>query len=471
MNKLISTILMLAVMTSMSACAKQTEVTGSTEGSTEGSKAQPVKLTNRMTDKELQTSKETDFILLDHPWEQYMTKDDSNTKDFSGYKDKIFFIPEIGSIVYGNPVFNALPNEGYDGGAGTVVFMHMDDGTGNMPVTEIKYDSFDDLKTKLRAEWDKEIAGGYPKVPADEEYDSMIKLYEAVIEGKTEMLDKADLDEYLEYYYSGGSETAANSYYWQMNDDKVSAIKDNIREYHLYDEEFDSTFVVHVTTPSGYDQTREYPALVLTDAVWRFNDVTSLYDAMAQGKKDPQIIITVGFEYNIDSWDNEVRGNILCDHKKEFLDFITDNMMPYLSEKYSFDYNRSTLFGHSQGGVFAHYAAFNYDLYENRPFARYIIASPTFWTPYFTGVADYEKYKTEYGFFDRNSTYDRQLIITAGDMEDEDYQEYYGDNDSTTQGVVHLKERLDGYGVTSYSVKMYNSHHYQYVSQMLLELV
>ena len=34
-----------------------------------------------------------------------------------------------------------------------------------------------------------------------------------------------------------------------------------------------------------------------------------------------------------------------------FIAFITDNLMPYLGEKYSFDYGRSTLFGHSQGGV------------------------------------------------------------------------------------------------------------------------
>ena len=95
-----------------------------------------------------------------------------------------------------------------------------------------------------------------------------------------------------------------------------------------------------------------------------------------------------------------------------------------------------------QGGVFTHYAAFNFDLYENRPFANYIIGSPTFWTPYFTAVPGYEKYSDEYGYFERNKTYDKNLFITAGDKEDEDYSEYYGDNDSTLEGVGHLKERL-----------------------------
>jgi hypothetical protein len=44
-------------------------------------------------------------------------------------------------------------------------------------------------------------------------------------------------------------------------------------------------------------------------------------------------------------------------------------------------------------------------------------------------------YCIEYGYFSRNKSYDRNLFITAGDMEDEDYEEYYGDNDSTLEGA------------------------------------
>ena len=248
-------------------------------------------------------------------------------------------------------------------------------------------------------------------------------------------------------------------------------LKDKIHEYHFYDEELDQRFVVHVTLPPSYDPDRSYPALVMTDAVWRFNDVVALYDAMTEDKAKPQYLITIGFEYDIDGWDNEVRANILCDHKKEFLDFITDNMMPYLNETYHFDTERSTLFGHSQGGVFTHYAAFNYDRYDNKPFMNYIIGSPTFWTPYFIGVSDYNEYVIEYGYFDRCDSYDRNIFITAGDKEDADYEAYYGDNDSTLEGVEHLKERLDRYGISSYRIKIYTSHHYQYVPEMLLEYI
>ncbi len=63
------------------------------------------------------------------------------------------------------------------------------------------------------------------------------------------------------------------------------------------------------------------------------------------------------------------------------------------------------------------------------------------------------------------------LVVTAGDMEDEDYEEYYGDNESTLEGVEHLKDRLTEHGVTTFQVKIYNSHHYQYVPEMLDEYI
>ncbi len=426
-------------------------------------------LVNHMTQKELDEARETAFMLLDHPWEAYDKSADSSA--FDELCQKIIFNPGLGALVSGNPVFDALPPAGYDGGSGSTVFRHYDPASGDLSAEELYFDDYEELKTMLRAAYDKDIAAGYPKVPADENYESLIRLYDAVIAGNTESIGQELFDAYLEHYYNGGADAETDHFYWQMNDAEVAAIKDHIREYHLYDEELDISFVIHVTTPPGYDPTLSYPAFVMTDAVWRFNDVPSLYKAMADKEAAPQILVTVGFEYDTDGWDNEVRANILCDHKKEFLDFLSNNMMPYLEERYPFDYGSSTLFGHSQGAVFTHYAAFHYDLYGNRPFKKYIIGSPTFWTPYFTAVPDYEEYKNEYAFFTRNDSYDRELIITAGEHEDEDYSEYYGENDSTTEGVAHLKERLDAYGITDYKVKMYDSHHYQYVSGMLAEFI
>lgn len=434
-----------------------------------GCHSSEVKLKNSMTQKELNETEETEFQLLNKPWEQYISDKDT---DYDNLKDKIYLGTEYGALVYGTPCFvNMLP-EGYDGGEGEIVFLYFSLSTSETLEHLITFDSYEDLKAKLRDEIDAEIEEGYPSVPADEDYNTMITLYDAIIEGQTEIMEQSIFEEYCHSFYSQeGSSSTTDCMYWQMDEDKVNAIKSNIHEYHIYDEELDQRFVVHVTTPPSYDSSLAYPALVMTDAVWRFNDVVSLYDEMAEGEAKQQYLITIGFEYDTDGWDNEVRANILCDHKKEFLDFITDNMMPYLNERYDLDTDNSTLFGHSQGGVFTHYAAFNYDRYENKPFKNYIIGSPTFWTPYFTDVSDYNDYMTEYAYFDRNDSYDRNIFITAGSQEDSDYEEYYGDNDSTLEGVEHLKERFEDYGISSYKVKIYDSHHYQYVSEMLLEYI
>ena len=427
-------------------------------------------LINRMTQAELSAAEHTDFQLLDHPWEKYSDTKNANP-EYEGYKDKILVGTKYGAIVYGNPIFNGILPADYDGGAGEIVFLFFDAKTGQTEEVPIEFSDYEDLKVKLRSEFDKEIEAGSPKIPTDEDYNTLITLYDAIIAGKTEPIDSEKIEAYLDYYYENADKDVGDSMYWEMEDAAVSAIAGSVNEYHFYDEELDLKFAVHVTTPPSYDPAQEYPALVMTDAVWRFKDVPELYVDMALGKAAPQYLITIGFEYDIDSWDNDVLGNILCDHKKEFLDFITDNLMPYLAGEYKIDTARSTLFGHSQGGVFAHYAAFSYDRYDNRPFGRYIIASPTFWTPYFTGVSDFEEYKDDYGFFGRSDNYGCRLFITAGDKEDEDYEEYFGNNDSTTQGVAHLAERLDAHGVTAYEVRLYNSHHYQYVGRMLKEYI
>ncbi|MBR6256012.1 MAG: hypothetical protein IKR23_01425 [Lachnospiraceae bacterium] len=464
------------LLSSLSGCGHSAEASAAAEitpgaetSQTAGTVTGTDRLINHMTDTELSGTLETDFMLLDKPWEKASQLSSENAASISN--NKIYLGDRYGAIVYGTPLFNALPSADYDGGAGEVVYYHTDISTGENTETLLSYSDYDDLKEKLREETETDIKNGHQRFLAEGDLNSIIALYDAVLDGSVQMINSDIIEDYMNYYYASKSGGNDESMYWEMDEDKVAAIKDNIHEYHLYDEELDLNFIVHVTTPPDYAKESAYPAIVLTDAVWRFKDVPSMYELMKEGKADPAILITIGFDYDTDGWDNSVRANILCDHKKEFLDFITDNMMPYLNTIYEMDFENSTLFGHSQGGVFTHYAAFNYDLYENRPFKNYIIGSPTFWTPYFTCVKDYDAYKNEYGYFERNTSYDRNLFITAGDKEDADYEEYYGENDSTLEGVKHLRERLDLCGVTAYEIRTYDSNHYMYVPEMLSEYI
>lgn len=162
-----------------------------------------------------------------------------------------------------------------------------------------------------------------------------------------------------------------------------------------------------------------------------------------------------------------MRSKLLYEKKEEFLNFLSDNLMPYLSENYSIDFSRSAIYGHSAGGAFTHYAVFHSDLYENQPFHYYIIGSPGFWSPNFLPFqkepGDFQK---EYGYFDRCESLNKELYICAGKYEDPDYEEYYGENDTTIEGVEHLVKRLDDYGFENYVYELYDSHHYQYIPEM-----
>ena len=109
--------------------------------------------------------------------------------------------------------------------------------------------------------------------------------------------------------------------------------------------------------------------------------------------------------------------------------------MPYLGENYSIDYTNSTLYGHSNGGVFTHEALFQSDLYENQPFGNYIIGSPAFWNLYHEELGvDPEDYSNDYGYFDRNDTLDKKVFLCGGTLEDSDYSEYYNGHDTRRFG-------------------------------------
>ena len=151
------------------------------------------------------------------------------------------------------------------------------------------------------------------------------------------------------------------------------------------------------------------------------------------------------------------------------LDFIADNLMPYLCENYNIDCGASTLLGHSMGGAFSHCALFESDKYENQPFGKYIIASPAFWNMYedFPGLES-ENIDTDYGYFDRNESLDKSVFLCGGAFEDPDYEKNYNGHDSTLTGLEKLNDRLVSHGA-DVKYKLYDSHHYQYVTEMLVE--
>jgi hypothetical protein len=104
--------------------------------------------------------------------------------------------------------------------------------------------------------------------------------------------------------------------------------------------------------------------------------------------------------------------------------------------------------------VFSHYALFNSDKYENQPFGKYVLSSPVLWrygkefgeNVYQTNVVNH------FGYFDRNESLDKEVHITVGSNEDNEFLSTYGSDifgnfDSTITGAELLYERLKSHGV------------------------
>jgi predicted alpha/beta superfamily hydrolase len=221
--------------------------------------------------------------------------------------------------------------------------------------------------------------------------------------------------------------------------------------------------------PPSYDPSKTYPVFFLTDGVWRFGDSPKLRKVMEDGEASDVIIVTLGYNYNINGADGVTRFGYLVPERAKLLDFITDNLMPYLGENYKIDYGASTLYGHSDGGVFAEYALFSSDTYENQPFGKYIIGSPAFWGLYSEPDAmDLKGYQNDYGYWDRNASLNKHVFLCGGSQEDSDYADKYNGNPTTLEGLEALKNDLTSHGA-DVTYKLYESHHYQYIPEMLVE--
>lgn len=298
----------------------------------------------------------------------------------------------------------------------------------------------------------------------EDEYEDYIRAWEAVMNDNYKTLPVGTSDKYFEDIDSDSTAT------WEIDREKIEAIAPYVKEYSIYAEQLDTDFIIHVTLPPDYDKEKTYPVYVLIDGVWRFNNSADMRKSMEQGTASDVIIVSIGYDYSIDGTNDTNRIRYFCDRCEDFLTFITDNLMPYLGEEYNIDFGNSTFFGHSLGGTFAHYAVFNSDKFENQPFKNYIIGSPAFWSPGFLPYTDGDEFKHEYGYFDRNDSFDKNIFICGGADEDPVYEEYYKGNDSTLEGIQHLMDRLKEYGVTTAECKIYpDSEHYQFIPEMLVE--
>lgn len=498
--------MLLAMTLSLTSCNKAAEdsySSASVEQTTEQPhEAAPTKLTNKMTDMELQWTKKHGLTLLDEfdkpnadpnaehkvsiefvAWDIEVTRNylEQNRDMFTDdeYEHELRRLQKkekSGEEVYPYNILvdgfvypYVIPTEDYfeDGGSYWFITTDYDE---NCEPEEKKYSfsSFEDYLDFIRQ---RSIGMGYPDEEVEVEVTFAQVIYDALKSGNYETLPEGSVD------VSDESKSIWSAFHnyrsdWEYDRAAVEAIKDSVDEISIYDEEIGKDFTVHVTLPPDYDKEKTYPVFFLTDGIWRFGNCPALRKCMENGEAAPVILVSLYYSYDITDPDQGLRYEDLVINRSELLDFITDNLMPYLCENYNIDCGNSTLYGHSDGGVFTHYALFNSDQYENQPFGHYIIGSPALW-----GLKHYNEYEgvsndiymNDYGYFDRNKTLNKTVFLCAGSQEDPDYADNYREGDDTTlEGVAKLNERLEAHGA-ELTYKLYDSHHYQYIPEMLVE--
>ncbi len=494
----------------------QTETDSVSQADTSSAKA-PVKLKNHMTTKEYDSVTEGALTVLDEPWndhngtsgilseyqdgvyfeicekEDMLRNIEENPEAYQAWTEeeledyKTNFVPYINGFVVDGRHYGTMISFPPEDGDWFGWYSVLEEGT----LTTKEIVDLQDLKDKLPMLLEDYSKDDYQYCYFGAHLDQelwekdILRIFQAKKDKTYKELPFGISEQIIDEHYQNLMNPQGDLS-WELDKEKIEKIKDQVTEYTFYDEELDRKFVVHVALPKGLaedakrtsgeekeeDGGSAFPALVLTDAVWRFNDISKLLKEMEEGRAKPQILISIGQDYKICNSDNTERSALFCEGKDKFLDFITDNLMPYLGEKYSIDYENSTLFGHSLGGVFVHYALCNSDQYENQPFGCYIIGSPAFWSPYSRKMSDYSEQANDYGYLDRNDTITKHVFITAGSDEDEDYAEYFEDGDSTTESIAHLAERINSKCDPSSPMakdKLYKSHHYQYIPDMLIE--
>ncbi|MGG9961431.1 alpha/beta hydrolase [Ferruginibacter sp. SUN106] len=177
-------------------------------------------------------------------------------------------------------------------------------------------------------------------------------------------------------------------------------------------------YELQILLPSGYaTSTKKYPVVYLMDSQWDFPAVKSIYGQQYFDGFIPELIVVGvtwgGVNPNPDSLrardytpTNEARlmqsGG--ADH---FLDFMKNELFPFMDTNYKVDNDNRTLMGCSLGGLFTLYTLFTH----TDMFTGYAAASPA------VGWDNEVLYKYEKIFAEKKLTKGLRVYMTVGDVE------------------------------------------------------
>lgn len=176
-------------------------------------------------------------------------------------------------------------------------------------------------------------------------------------------------------------------------------------------------FKLYISLPNGYyETTKDFPVVYLLDANVYFSIVAGTAKLLQFGKEIPDVVI-IGVGYPDNSkhlylrnrdylpTSTEVHDN--SGGANDFLDFIIEELKPYVEDKFRVKADKTILAGDSYSGLFALYTLFH----RPNSFNGYIVGSPSlYWDNSIT-------FTYEGDFASRHDDLETKLFLSVGALE------------------------------------------------------
>lgn len=171
----------------------------------------------------------------------------------------------------------------------------------------------------------------------------------------------------------------------------VSEVSKN--NWAVYSEAVQDSFVIYVQLPDEYgkDTTVNYPTVYMLDANFHFPILAATVKQYEKaGMLPPLIIVGIGYK-SFQAMDSLRNRDYLYPAAlpsdeinavgggRNFYDFISNQLIPYIDSSYKTNRKNRSLLGHSFGGYFTLYALLNQAENNKTVFTNFAAASPSLW--------------------------------------------------------------------------------------------
>lgn len=234
------------------------------------------------------------------------------------------------------------------------------------------------------------------------------------------------------------------------------------QRYRLRARRIDQDFLIDVAWPPvAPSPDLKLPVIFVLDGNHGFGIATSAARSIQSGPCPLPPALVVGVGYHFERPEDEARwatlrfrdlspcgdrllqeqygGDALCGGADAFLDFISDELKPFLAERYPVDPNDSTVVGASLGGLLALHALFT----RPETFQRYVAISPAiYW-------GDGHVFAREADYADTATDLPARLFLGAGTLE-----EAHDARQGFVSNIYQLEARLRRRAYPSLDVKL-----------------